>query len=161
MGCERAIPVRFSCQLPGQLLICVNPPCGIGFSVSKNRQGHNVTQNNMQNVIQCIASLGYQFGLLHCLGGLGLHFINAISPAQEALIFTTLKTTATQDADRVAGLFEANEIYKAKLLVNRVCPDMIHRNDIMSVRDGQDMSGIPLSGATPEDNHVINLNRLW
>jgi septum formation inhibitor-activating ATPase MinD len=42
-----------------------------------------------------------------------------------------------RDADRVAGLLEANGIYNAKLLVNRVRPDMIQKNDMMSVKDVQ------------------------
>jgi hypothetical protein len=42
-----------------------------------------------------------------------------------------------RDADRVAGLLEANGIYNTKLLVNRVRPDMIQKNDMMSVRDVQ------------------------
>ena len=40
-----------------------------------------------------------------------LGFVNAIAPAQEALILTTPEITAIRDADRVAGLLEANEIY--------------------------------------------------
>lgn len=42
-----------------------------------------------------------------------------------------------RDADRVAGLLEANGIYNTKLLVNRVRPDMIQKNNMMSVRDVQ------------------------
>jgi septum site-determining protein MinD len=37
----------------------------------------------------------------------------------------------------VAGLLEANGIYNVKLLVNRVRPDMIQSNSMMSVRDVQ------------------------
>lgn len=44
---------------------------------------------------------------------------------------------ACRDADRVAGLLEANGIYNTKLLVNRVRPDMIQKNDMMSVKDVQ------------------------
>jgi septum site-determining protein MinD len=32
---------------------------------------------------------------------------------------------------------------------------MIQRNDMMSVRDVQEMLGIPLLGVIPEDHHVI------
>ena len=59
------------------------------------------------------------------------------------------------DADRVAGLLEANGIFNVKLLVNRVRPDMIQSNDMMSVKDVQEMLGVPLLGAIPEDTQVI------
>jgi septum formation inhibitor-activating ATPase MinD len=52
-------------------------------------------------------------------------------------IIDSLLCHCTRDADRVAGLLEANNIYNVKLLVNRVRPDMIQRNDMMSVRDVQ------------------------
>ena len=125
------------------------------LSISKNRQRYNVTRKNMDNLVKSIASLGYQFILIDCPAGIDVGFINAISPAQEALIVITPEITAIRDADRVAGLLEANGIYNVKLLVNRVRPDMIQRNDMMSVRDVQEMLGIPLLGAIPEDNHVI------
>ena len=109
----------------------------------------------MINLIKSIELLGYNFILIDCPAGIDVGFINAISPAQEALIVTTPEITAIRDADRVAGLLEANGIFNVKLLVNRVRPDMIQNNDMMSVRDVQEMLGIPLLGAIPEDNHVI------
>ena len=125
------------------------------LSISKNRQRYNVTRKNMENLVNSISSLGYHFILIDCPAGIDVGFINAISPAHEALIVTTPEITAIRDGDRVAGLLEANGIYNVKLLVNRVRPDMIQRNDMMSVRDVQEMLGIPLLGAIPEDNHVI------
>jgi septum site-determining protein MinD len=82
-------------------------------------------------------------------------FINAISPAKEALIVTTSELPAMRDADRVAGLLEANGIFQMKLLVNRVRSDMIQKNDMMSVRDVQEALGVPLLGAIPEDSEII------
>ncbi len=125
------------------------------LAISKNRQRYNVTRKSMENLVNSIASLGYQFILIDCPAGIDIGFINAISPAQEAVIVTTPEITAIRDADRVAGLLEANGIYNVKLLVNRVRPDMIQRNDMMSVKDVQEMLGIPLLGAIPEDTHVI------
>ncbi len=65
-----------------------------------------------------------------------------------------LMSTACRDADRVAGLLEANGIFNTKLLVNRVRPDMIQSNDMMSVKDVQDMLGVPLLGAGPSAHSV-------
>lgn len=56
----------------------------------------------------------------------------------------------------MAGLLEANDIYNVKLLVNRVRPDMIEAKNMMSVKDVQEMLGIPLLGAIPEDPQVCN-----
>jgi septum site-determining protein MinD len=125
------------------------------LAISKNRQKYNVTRKNMQNLIDSVKQLGFHFILIDCPAGIDVGFINAIAPAQEAVIVTTPEITAIRDADRVAGLLEANGIYNVKLIVNRVRPDMIQKNDMMSVRDVQEMLGIPLLGAIPEDTNVI------
>lgn len=125
------------------------------LAISKNRQRYNVTRENMLNLIYSITNLGYNFILIDCPAGIDVGFINAISPAKEAIIVTTPEITAIRDADRVAGLLEANGLYNVKLLVNRVQPEMIQKNDMMSVKDVQEMLGIPLLGAIPEDKQVI------
>ena len=61
-----------------------------------------------------------------------------------SIIVTTPEITAIRDADRVAGLLEANGIYDVKLVVNRVRADMIKKNDMMSVKDVQEMLGVPV-----------------
>ena len=125
------------------------------LSISKSRQRYNVTRKNMENLVESISGLGYHFILIDCPAGIDVGFINAISSAQEALIITTPEITAIRDADRVAGLLEANNVYDVKLLVNRVRPDMIQKNNMMSVQDVQEMLAIPLLGAIPEDKNVI------
>ena len=109
----------------------------------------------MEQLVQSIAEAGYHFILIDCPAGIDVGFIHAIGPAQEAIIVTTPEITAIRDADRVAGLLEAKGIYQVKLLVNRVRADMVQTNDMMSVRDVQEMLGIPLLGAIPEDTQVI------
>jgi len=125
------------------------------LSMSRNRQRYNVTRRHMDELCSSLGALGYQFILIDCPAGIDVGFINAISPAKEALIVTTPEITSIRDADRVAGLLEANDIFDVKLLVNRVRPEMIEAKDMMSVKDVQEMLGIPLLGAIPEDPQVI------
>nr|YP_010231245.1 septum-site determining protein [Nephroselmis pyriformis]QSV37314.1 septum-site determining protein [Nephroselmis pyriformis] len=130
------------------------------LSISKNRQRYNITRKNMTMLIDSIRKRGYQYILIDCPAGIDVGFVNAIAPAEEAVIVATPEITAIRDADRVAGLLEANGIFNVKLLVNRVRPDMIKKNDMMSVRDVQEMLGVPLLGAIPEDpNVIISTNR--
>nr|YP_009367925.1 septum site-determining protein [Hazenia capsulata]ARK14833.1 septum site-determining protein [Hazenia capsulata] len=125
------------------------------LSISKNRQRYNVTRKNMQNLVKALSNLNFRYILIDCPAGIDVGFINAISPAQEALIVTTSEIPSIRDADRVAGLLEANGIYDIKLLINRVRSDLIQKKDMMSVRDVQEVLGIPLLGAIPEDHQVI------
>lgn len=123
--------------------------------ISKNRQRYNITGKNIKTLIELLQMQGFEFIIIDCPAGIDLGFVNAISPANEGIIVTTAEITSIRDADRVAGLLEANGIFSIKLIVNRVRSDMIERNDMMSVKDVQEILGIPLLGAIPEDTNVI------
>ena len=125
------------------------------LAISKNRQRYNITSQNMCTLVDMLRDRGYQYILIDCPAGIDLGFVNAIAAAEEAIIVTTPEITAIRDADRVTGLLEANGIFKARLLVNRVRADMIQQNDMMSVEDVQGMIQIPLLGVIPEDRNVI------
>ena len=123
--------------------------------ISKNRQRYNVDRQGITALVKSLQELGYQYIVIDCPAGIDVGFINAITPADEAIVVTTPEITAIRDADRVTGLLEANNIFNVKLLLNRVRLEIIQRNDIMSVDDVQEILGIPLLGAVPEDNNVI------
>ena len=123
--------------------------------ISKNRQRYNVDRQGITILISSLQELGYQYIVIDCPAGIDIGFINAITPANEAIVVTTPEITAIRDADRVTGLLEANNIFNVKLLLNRVRIEIIQRNDIMSVDDVQEILGIPLLGAVPEDSNVI------
>jgi septum site-determining protein MinD len=109
----------------------------------------------METLAALLIEKGFNFVFIDCPAGIDIGFLNAIAPAREAIIVTTPEITSIRDADRVAGLLEANGVFNVKLLVNRVRADMIKKNDMMSVRDVQEMLGVPLLGAIPEDTNVI------
>tara|TARA_B100000459_G_scaffold52950_1_gene28404 strand:- start:4501 stop:5349 length:849 start_codon:yes stop_codon:yes gene_type:complete len=123
--------------------------------ISKNRQRYNVDQQGITALVKSLQELGYQYIVIDCPAGIDVGFINAIITADEAIVVTTPEITAIRDADRVTGLLEANNIFNVKLLLNRVRIEIIQRNDIMSVDDVQEILGIPLLGAVPEDSNVI------
>ena len=123
--------------------------------ISKNRQRYNVDQQGITALVKSLQELGYQYIMIDCPAGIDVGFINAIITADEAIVVTTPEITAIRDADRVTGLLEANNIFNVKLLLNRVRLEIIQRNDIMSVDDVQEILGIPLLGAVPEDSNVI------
>jgi septum site-determining protein MinD len=60
-----------------------------------------VTRKNMQNLVSALTNLNFQYIFIDCPAG-DVGFINAISPAKEALIVTTSELPAMRDADRVA-----------------------------------------------------------
>jgi septum site-determining protein MinD len=79
----------------------------------------------MQNLVSALTNLNFQY-IIDCPAGIDVGFIMRFHQL-EALIVTTSELPAMRDADRVAGLLEANGIFQMKLLVNRVRSDMIQK----------------------------------
>ena len=96
------------------------------------------------------------FIIVDCPAGFEQGFQNAIAGATEAIVVTTPEMSAVRDADRIIGLLEAKEeIESYKLLLNRVRPNLIQSNDMMSVEDVVDILSCNLIGIIPEDTGVI------
>ena len=64
--------------------------------------------------------------------------------------------SAVLDADRIIGILESKEhIEKYHLLLNRVRPNLIKTNDMMSVEDVVEILSCGLIGIIPEDTGII------
>ncbi|TEU14091.1 MAG: septum site-determining protein MinD [Anaerolineales bacterium] len=97
----------------------------------------------------------YDFVLIDSPAGIEQGFRNAIAPADEVLIITTPEIPAVRDADRIIGLIEAEEKGPAKLMINRIQPEMIKRGDMLDTDDVLEILAIDLIGIVPEDEAII------
>ena len=87
------------------------------------------------------------FVLVDCPAGIEQGFQNAVAGASEAVVVTTPEMSAIRDADRIIGLLATKEeITSVKLLLNRVRPNLIKSNEMMSVDDVVGILEIPLVG---------------
>ena len=94
--------------------------------------------------------------VIDCPAGIEQGFENATTPATEAIVVTTPEMSAVRDADRIIGLLESKEhIESHKLLINRVRPNLIKSNDMMSVEDVQEILSTEVIGIVPEDTGII------
>ncbi|MDJ1174453.1 septum site-determining protein MinD [Roseofilum capinflatum] len=121
---------------------------------AQNRTKDAITPDQMAKLIHRL-SPSFDYVIVDCPAGIEMGFQNAIAAAQEAVIVTTPEIAAVRDADRVIGLLEANSIRKIRLIVNRIRPNMVEANDMMSVQDVQEILAIPLLGIIPDDERVI------
>ena len=96
------------------------------------------------------------FVLVDCPAGIEQGFQNAVAGASEAIVVTTPEMSAIRDADRIIGLLNTKEeITSTRLLLNRVRPNLIKNNEMMSVDDVVEILEIPLIGIIPEDTGII------
>lgn len=93
--------------------------------------------------------------LIDSPAGIERGFRNAIAPADTVVVVTNPEVSAVRDADRIIGLVEAEEKGPARLIINRIKPDMVKRGDMLTVDDILELLAIELIGIIPEDERVI------
>lgn len=93
--------------------------------------------------------------LIDSPAGIERGFRNAIAPSDVVLVITNPEISAVRDADRIIGLVEAEEKGPARLVINRIKPDMVRRGDMLSADDVIELLAIELIGMVPEDENVI------
>lgn len=93
--------------------------------------------------------------LIDSPAGIERGFRNAIAPADIVVVITNPEISAVRDADRIIGLIEAEEKGPARLVLNRIKPEMVKREDMLSPDDVVDLLAIELIGIVPEDEKVI------
>ncbi len=87
--------------------------------------------------------------------GIERGFRNAIAPADVVVVITNPEVSSVRDADRIIGLVEAEEKGPARLVINRIKPEMVRRGDMLSSEDVLELLAIELIGMVPEDESVV------
>ena len=98
--------------------------------------------------------------LIDSPAGIERGFRNTIAPADVIIVVTNPEVSAVRDADRIIGLVEAEEKGPARLILNRLNPNLVKRGDMLNADDVLELLAIELIGIVPEDeNVVISSNR--
>jgi len=142
------------CRLDQALVRDKRQPNLALLPAAQNRTKDAVTPEQMKKLIGALTK-AFHFILIDCPAGIEMGFQNAVVAAREAIVVTTPEVAAVRDADRVVGLLEANDIKRMYLIINRLKPEMVEKDMMMSVKDVQDILAIPLLGVVPDDEKVV------
>ena len=93
--------------------------------------------------------------LIDSPAGIERGFRNAIAPADIVIVVTNPEVSAVRDADRIIGLIEAEEKGPARLVINRIKPDMVRRGEMLGTEDVLELLAVELIGIIPDDEHVV------
>ncbi len=97
----------------------------------------------------------YDFLFIDSPAGIERGFRNAIAPADVAVVVTNPEVSAVRDADRIIGLIEAEEKGPARLIINRIKPEMVRRGDMLDTNDVLELLAVELIGIVPDDETVV------
>ena len=147
--------VEGRCKLKQALVKDKKNPNLCLLAAAQTRDKTAVTEEQLKDICEELKK-DFDFILVDCPAGIEQGFQNAVAGASEAIVVTTPEMSAVRDADRIIGLLEAKEEIKSyKLLINRVRPNLIKSNDIMSVEDVVEILSADLIGIIPEDTGII------
>jgi septum site-determining protein MinD len=97
----------------------------------------------------------YDWILIDSPAGIERGFRNAVAPADIVMVITNPEVSAVRDADRIIGLVEAEEKGPARLVINRIKPEMVRRGDMLTVEDVLELLAVELIGMVPDDEIVL------
>ena len=100
--------------------------------------------------------------LLDSPAGIESGFEHTIFWADKALIIVTPEISSVRDSDRVIGIIDSKsdkaqqgyEIDKY-IIINRLNPDLVAKQEMLSCNDVLDILALPLIGVVPEDEKVV------
>jgi septum site-determining protein MinD len=121
---------------------------------AQSRDKNAVSAQDMIDVCERLRP-DFDFVLIDSPAGIEQGFKNAVAPADQVIIITTPEVSAVRDADRVIGLVEAEEKAPARLVLNRLRPDLVQRGDMLDTADVVDLLAIDLLGIVPNDDSII------
>ena len=100
-------------------------------------------------------SENFDYVLVDCPAGVEDGFRNAVSACEEAIVVTNPELSAVRDADRVVGILNTCDVKPIQLVINRVRPNMMANQEMLSIDDVTSILSLPLLGIVLEDEQVI------
>ena len=113
-----------------------------------------LTPEHMQKIVSLLAERS-DYVLIDAPAGVEQGFRNAAAAASEAIVVTNPEVSAVRDADRVIGLLGTMNVTPVQLVLNRVRPEMVANQEMLSVDEVTDLLALPLLGLVVEDEQVI------
>ena len=143
-----------NCRLEQALIEDKRQPKLTFLPLSSNRIETPVTSGQVDELIKKVKS-DYEYILIDSPAGIDKGFQTAIGSANEAIVVVTPEVPSIRDADRVIGILMAKSINKISLIINRLRPNMVKTDDMMSIEDVTNILGISLIGVIPDSEKII------
>ncbi len=124
------------------------------LAASQRHRKDDIKPEQMQDICERLKEV-YDFVLVDSPAGIEQGFHNAVIGAEEAIIVTTPDVPAIRDADRIIGLLQNQNIDPISLILNRLSPTLVKKDNMISKTEVVDILNIDLLGVVPEDTGVI------
>ena len=124
------------------------------LAASQTRTSADITPEQMQMLVRELEKQ-FDYILIDCPAGAGRGFQKAIAAANRAVVVTVPEPSAVRDADKIMDQLEEAGIKKRNVIVNRMRPELVKIEAILSVEEIVDWLSAELLGVIPEDVAVL------
>ena len=143
-----------TCRLEQALIQDKRQPKLSFLPLSSNRNETPITPEQIKTLLDQVKK-NYEYILVDSPAGIDGGFQAAIECATEAIVIVTPEIPSIRDADRVIGLLISKGITNINLVINRLLPNMVKNDDMMSITDVTNILGVSLIGIVPDNEQVI------
>jgi septum site-determining protein MinD len=143
-----------TCRLEQAIIQDKRQPKLCFFPLSSNRVETPITSAQIKEFIKQIKS-DYDYILIDSPAGIDNGFQCAVDCVNEAIVIVTPEVPSIRDADRVIGILMSKKINEINLVINRIRPNMVKSDNMMSIEDVANILGIPLIGIVPDSEKII------
>jgi septum site-determining protein MinD len=133
------------------------------LAASQTRDKDALTQDGVGRVLDELAADGFDFVICDSPAGIekGAHL--AMYFADRAVVVVNPEVSSVRDSDRILGLLSSKTRraergdgpMKQHLLLTRYNPVRVEAGEMMSVKDVEEILGIPVLGVIPESEQVL------
>ncbi|MCX6017811.1 MAG: septum site-determining protein MinD [Chloroflexi bacterium] len=121
---------------------------------AQSRDKSAISPQQMQQICNELAT-EFDFVLIDSPAGIEQGFRNSLAPATEVLVVVNPEVSSVRDADRVIGLIESSGKGPAKLVINRLVPMRVKRQEMLSADDIVEILSTEIIGIVPEDESIL------
>lgn len=168
MGCERRVVFDFVNVINGeanlrQALIKDKRVENLSIlAASQTRDKDALTDEGVERVLDELAA-EYDYIVCDSPAGIERGALMAMHYADDALVVTNPEVSSVRDSDRVLGILASRtrraengeDPVREHLVVTRYAPGRVHQGEMLSLDDVCEILAIPLLGAIPESESVL------
>ena len=133
------------------------------LAASQTKDKTVLNEQKVEKLINMLKDEEFEFIFLDSPAGIESGFEHTILFADAAIVVVNPEVSSIRDSDRVIGLVDAKS-KKAKdgksveklLIINRINPELIEKDEMLRSEDILEILSIPLLGKVPEDEKVID-----
>ena len=170
MGCERRVVYDFVNVVQGEatlkqaLIKDKHAPNLYVLAASQTRDKDALTKESVGQVIDELKEMGFEYIVCDSPAGIEKGAQLALYYADDALVVTNPEVSSVRDSDRILGILQAKskraeegmEPIRENLVLTRYNPERVEEGEMMSWDDIVELLSVPLLGAVPESEDVLN-----